>query len=249
MIPTSETLPRLWLARLDAPLPPSSLAWLDDDEHGRLARISHPAVRQARIVAWSLRRWALSHVRPEVGPAEWRFVPGPHGKPEAVARLAACGLHHSLSHGGAYAAVLIADAPCGVDIDAPPPGLEAADVVLSARERAAVLAHSRPADRFLQHWVMKEAALKLLGTGFAVRPEGFELALAPDGASAAEITRRGESPRLPPNTQLHGWPLPDGHRLAAALTRPALLQPAWASWGGVDLAPQPHSNQASRPPV
>ena len=236
MVPTSETLPCLWLVRLDAPLPPGAAAWLDADERGRLVRTGHPAARQARTVAWSLRRWALSRARPEVDPAAWRFVAGPHGKPEPTARFAAYGLHHSLSHGGSYAAVLVADAPCGVDVEGPSAGLEAADIVLSARERAAVLAHSQPAERFLQHWVMKEAALKLLGTGFAVTPEGLELVLAPDGTSANEINRPGEDPHLPPTAQLQGWPLPDGHRLAAALTRPAMLQPAWATWEGVKLA-------------
>ena len=236
MVPTSETLPRLWLVRLDTPLPPDTTAWLDEDERGRLAHTGHPTARQARTVAWSLRRWALSRARPDIGPAEWRFVQGPHGKPEPAARFAAFGLHHSLSHGGSYAAVLVADTPCGVDVEAPSAGLEAADIVLSARERVAVLAHSRPAERFLQHWVMKEAALKLLGTGFAVMPEGFELGLAFDGASAKEITRPGEGPHLPSTAHLQGWPLPGGHRLAAALTRPAMLQPAWATWEGASLA-------------
>ena len=237
MIPTSETLPRLWLARLDAPLPPSVATWLDHDERGRLALTGNPAARQARTIAWSLRRWALSCARPEVGPVEWRFELGPHGKPEPAPRFAAYGLHHSLSHDGAYAAVLVADAPCGVDVEAPMAGLEAADVVLSARERAAILAHTQPAERLLQHWVMKEAALKLLGTGFAVTPEGLELVLAPDGATAREITRPGKLPNLPQTAQFQGWPLPDGHRLAAALTRPAMLHPVWPTWEGETLAP------------
>lgn len=223
-------LPRLWLARVDAPLPLEAATWLDAGERERIARFNHAEARRSRIVAWSLRRWALSQARPEISPAAWRFVPGPHGKPELDAAFATLGLQHNISHAGAYAAVVLADAPCGVDVELPPAGLEAATVAFGPRERAAIAAHARPAERFLQHWAFKEATLKLLGIGILWSPERLELAIAPDGRSATPLSETDVGSRLPGTLTLRSWPLPDHHLLAVALSRPADLRPEHAPW-------------------
>lgn len=207
--------PRLWLVRTDdvAVLPFEH--WLDLGERARLAQIGGPEERRRRVAAWGLRRWALSRACPAVPEADWRFVPGPHGKPELAPAFGARGLHQSLTHGGAYAAVVVAGMPCGVDVEALPDGLEAASVVFGPRERAEIDAHARPAERFLQHWVAKEAVLKCIGTGFGQHPEWLSLDLTADGRMAR--IRHQATDTLGQRLAIRLWPLPDGHWLAAAV--------------------------------
>ncbi len=224
-------LPCLWLARVDGPLPTGCEAWTEASEVEQLGLMRDPLERRRRAIAWILRRWALTRARPEIAEVAWRFTAGHHGKPELAAPFDNLGLRHNLSHGGSYAAVLVADAPCGVDVEAPTAGLEVAEVVFGAAERAEIAAHPRPAERFLQHWVAKEAALKLLGVGFGAAPEALELTLAPDGRSALPRSSTGDRLRLPPGTTVRLWPLPNGHWLAAALPDPAAeFEPAFAPW-------------------
>lgn len=227
--PVLTEVPCLWLARIDALLPQGTSAWLDGTERERLRKTSHAVTRQSRTAAWILRRWALTGARPDTAPEDWRFTAGLHGKPELAPEFARFGLHHNLSHGGAYAAVLVDHAPCGVDVEPEPDGIEAAAVTFGARARAAIVTHPRPTEGFLQHWVFKEALLKLVGTGL-MTPEAWEVVVAPDGCSATPAGPSVDDPTLPPTVVLRSWPLPGGHRLAAALSRPGDLQPTWAPW-------------------
>lgn len=208
-------LPRLWLARTDREAPPWCADWLDPTEQDRLAGLTRPVERRRRAIAWGLRRWALSRACPAVSEAEWRFAAGPYGKPELTAAFATLDLHHSLSHGGAYAAVLVAGAPCGVDVEAPPDGLEGSTVAFGPREQAEIATHARPRERFLQHWVAKEAVLKLAGIGLGGSPERLSLDLAEDGRSA-EVRHWAADTVAGPRPVVRLWPLQDGHWLAAA---------------------------------
>lgn len=87
---------------------------------------------------------------------------GPHGRPHVVGG----GAHVGWTHGGGLVAVLVADAPCAVDLEvlvagpSPAPPSDA----LTADERAWVAAQADPRRAFTELWVRKEVLVKLGGT-------------------------------------------------------------------------------------
>lgn len=83
---------------------------------------------------------------------------GPYGKPYLPG-----GPEFSLSHGGELAVLLLADAPCGVDVERC--GREPAAAMRSRVLTAAEQASGRP---FAWLWTRKEAALKLDGRGLVL---------------------------------------------------------------------------------
>ena len=80
------------------------------------------------------------------------------------------GPEFSLSHGGALAALLIADAPCGVDV-------ERIKRAASARVRERVLRPEEAASgrAFAWLWTRKEAVMKLDGRGLGLDPQCFSV--------------------------------------------------------------------------
>lgn len=229
--PVIESLARVWIARLDRLPPEACQDWLDESERLRLLRFACPIERRRRRAAWSLRRHALSQIRPDIPPAAWRFALDGAGKPELASPFAGLGLSHNLSHSGSYVAVMVALGPCGVDVEAPPQELEALSEVLTPAEEHDVCASARPADRFLQYWTVKEAVLKLLGTGFLTPPRALELTIADDERSA-EVRQTKASSTIPPaGLQLSLWTLPDGYRLAAAcIVAESAPRPVLSEW-------------------
>lgn len=214
----SESPARVWIAHLDRLPLEACGTWLDESEQRRLLRFACPRERCRRCAAWSLRRHALSQARPEIQPEAWRFTQDGAGKPELGQPFAGLGLSHNLSHGGAYVAVMVARGPCGVDVEAPTQELAALSEVLTPAEERDVRLSAQPADRFLLHWTAKEAALKLLGTGFLTPPQTLKLSIAEDEGSATVRRSMTSSPPLPAGLQLSLWALPEGYRLAAACT-------------------------------
>jgi 4'-phosphopantetheinyl transferase len=203
----------IWLARTDRPLPPEARHWLDDEEQARLARLLCPTERRRRLTAWCLRRYALSQACPDIAPQDWRFRALPGGKPILAAAFDHLGLAHNLSHAGAYPAVMVARHACGLDVEAPPGGLEGMAEALTAMEMADVRSHPHPADRFLAYWTAKEAILKWRGDGLAIAPTSLAVAIAEDGSAA---TVANSPVPLPSALRIMLRALPEGHRLAAA---------------------------------
>lgn len=90
---------------------------------------------------------------------------GPYGKPYLPG-----GPEFSLSHGGELAVLLLADAPCGVDVERC--GREAPAAMRQRVLTAAELASGRP---FAWLWTRKEAALKLDGRGITLPLPAFSV--------------------------------------------------------------------------
>lgn len=119
--------------------------------HERDRALAHALAR--RLVAETTGRPAppLAHHCPTCGSTD-------HGRPSVPGEPE---LHVSLAHAGGWVAAVVADAPCGVDVEPVRP-LDVPPVALTPGEQAALTA-ADPSGRsalFLAWWTRKEAAAK-----------------------------------------------------------------------------------------
>lgn len=166
------------------------LAVLDGAEAAQHARFTHAPSRTAYAVAHALLRRALSALAP-VAPGAWRFVEGPHGRPELHP---SCGraLSFNLTHTHGYVACAVSGSPeVGVDAERlreRPSLLGVAERFFSRAEVEGLAALPEP-DRlrhFFTTWTLKEAYLKARGVGLSLPLAGFSaLPDAADGATLA----------------------------------------------------------------
>jgi phosphopantetheinyl transferase len=141
---------------------------LDEAEHARAARLLCPRSAATYRAAHTLKRRVLSHYRPDVSPADWRFLANAWGKP-AVAGLAAAP-SFNLSHSGDAIAIAVAGTDIGVDIERVRPlrhPQEVARHVFHPQELAWLAAQPESMRAFFRLWTLKEALLKAAGTGFS----------------------------------------------------------------------------------
>ena len=123
---------------------------------------TNPGVHAASLAAWSLLAEGLRRLSLEALP-EVRFDPG--GKPVFVNRP----LCFSLSHSGNLAAVLISDAPCGVDVEQLRP-----EVAERLHERCMSDAERARNCDFFELWTKKECIAKLDGRGQPSHPSEID---------------------------------------------------------------------------
>jgi 4'-phosphopantetheinyl transferase len=152
------------------------LATLAADEKSRMTRFHSQETRDLFLLAHGLVRTTLSRCAP-VDPAEWRFVSGPHGRPEIAAPRSA--LRFNLSHTKGLAACAITDG-CDVGIDVEHMSRSVATRSLSKRffsERECAdldeLSGEAEHIRFLEYWTLKEAYIKARGLGLAIPLDSF----------------------------------------------------------------------------
>lgn len=174
----------------------AQLFWLEDDPALALSALANllPPDEQVTLTHFRLparaRGFALSRLllrrtladRLQRPPQDIRF------RREASGRLVPLqdeGWYFSLSHCDGLVALLVADAPCGVDAERPRP---ARTLAVAGRyfseEETLMLAALPPAERdtaFFRLWTLKEAAVKALGTGLAgnMAQLAFDLAEEP----------------------------------------------------------------------
>ena len=126
------------------------------DFAAHIQKKNNPSVRRASLTAWNLLAHGLRRMGCDDLP-DVRF--GAHGKPEFID----ASIHFSLAHSGNFAAALLSDAPCGVDVERVRP--EA-----SRRLRARCLNEREQALGFFECWAKKECIGKLDGRGISARP-------------------------------------------------------------------------------
>ena len=121
-----------------------------------MAGKTHPDVRLASLNAWSLLAEGLETLGQPLHAAAFRES----GKPF----FPAAELHFSLSHGGGFAAALIADNPCGVDIE---PIRELPERLYARCMHPDEIAAGMD---FFEVWTKKECLAKLEGAGMPSYP-------------------------------------------------------------------------------
>ncbi|MEV3853815.1 4'-phosphopantetheinyl transferase superfamily protein [Streptomyces sp. NPDC050095] len=199
----------LWLLAVPGPgtaVPAREYALLDGAERRRARGFATPGGRDRYVRAHLLLRHVLArYVEPDA--AALRFGRElPHGRP--VLRGLSFAPHFSLSHSHGLAAVAVASAAVGVDVQriCPPGTVEACLSRLHPIERAE-LELLGPAERtraFSRLWSRKEAYLKGLGTGLS-RPPRADFLGDTDRASR------------PPGWSVRDVPAPSGYAAATAL--------------------------------
>ncbi|WP_435179069.1 4'-phosphopantetheinyl transferase family protein [Actinacidiphila sp. bgisy145] len=172
--------PRLWLLPEHAvprfAAETGGLRLLTADERARHARLPTEGARRRYLGARLLSRHALSAAT-GLPPEQWRFRPGPFGRPEP--QPAADGIRFNLAHtDGLIACVVTRGGTCGVDVERAPASPEAVAHLarrFAAPEQAelAALTEAERRARFSELWVLKEAYLKALGTGLTRPLSGF----------------------------------------------------------------------------
>ncbi|HSJ10496.1 MAG TPA: 4'-phosphopantetheinyl transferase superfamily protein [Longimicrobiales bacterium] len=183
----------VWHVRLDAP--PRSLEWLESclsgPERDRAAIMRSALTRHRFTVARAALRSVLSAYA-GVPPTALMLETQPGGKP-LLAMAAAP--HFSLTHSGARAAIVVAAAPAGIDIE---------HVRELRRARAAervlhrdTLAAIRPLDpvaravAIIDAWTLREAHVKAVGGGLMRTPDILPWQPAEDGHAGAAHGRDG----------------------------------------------------------
>ncbi len=146
---------------------------ITDADHAEFANISHAHTRERSLATRAALRNALSRaVSGTVKPSEWVFERGANGKPALAPGFPK--LHFSCSHTHTVSAVAVSRLhPVGIDIESSfltfedPSLLEEyfSEGELQAIER---LPEHRRAKARVRLWTLKEAVVKMLGTGLAL---------------------------------------------------------------------------------
>lgn len=169
--------------------------WLQPEERERADKYKDMEARAAFLIGRGMARAMLSEVT-GVPPAEWRFVEGPHGRPEIASPDTP--YHFNLAHShGAVACIVARDREIGVDVEflkRPAASHDVATRVCAPDELEDVNAatDAERQERFLVYWTLKEAYLKARGLGISVALSDVAFSLA------------GGSPQFVPRGTLAG---------------------------------------------
>ncbi|MBY3203454.1 4'-phosphopantetheinyl transferase family protein [Rhizobium laguerreae] len=212
----------------------SMLPALSEEERQHSERFQFAEDRRDYVAAHALLRRALSGL---LGgrPQDWRFVSGPHGKPELVHDQAPYQV--SLSHSRGFVACAITRAgPVGIDTEIVDPSVNVEQIAarfFSPRENELLATSTAEArhENFTALWTLKEAVVKALGTGLTIDLSTFTI----------ELAGKGDLIFQPPPDQIgHPWNLAlftpiQSHCLAIAVRSGAILDYTVQIWNS-----QPH---------
>ncbi|HEX5229401.1 MAG TPA: 4'-phosphopantetheinyl transferase superfamily protein [Bryobacteraceae bacterium] len=174
----------LWIVRLEAEESAFDHArsWLSEDETARAERFRFDWHRRKYILGRAALRALLGSYL-GIGPADVRFVYGPHGKP-ALAE-ASNTLRFNASNSGDLAACAFTRS-CEIGVDVEHHRLvrdfeHIANRFFSPAEAAEVLAlpESGKVQGFFNCWTRKESYIKALGGGLSIPLDSFEVTLRP----------------------------------------------------------------------
>lgn len=153
-------------------------ALLDAEEIERRGRFHFERDQRAYAVSHALLRTTLSHYAP-VAAADWRFVAGPHGRPEIASPVEFTDLRFNLSHTrGAALVGVVRRHDVGVDLESierANDGDALAERYFSPQEVGDLraLSDERRREAFFEYWTLKEAYVKARGLGLYLPLDRF----------------------------------------------------------------------------
>ena len=159
---------------------------MTDEERQKQRRFYFEKGRHECLVTRALCRTTLSRYV-DILPEDWRFVKGPHGRPELPSGFCDVPLHFNLSHtDGLIACAVTLDREVGVDVEAIDRNgetVEIADRFFSPIEVQELrsLPEERQKSRFFDYWTLKESYIKARGMGLAIPLDQFSFHLGEDG--------------------------------------------------------------------
>ena len=195
----------------------AAAAWLDRAEKKRLRRLRIDRPRREFALCRAALRANLCRL---LGCANDRlsFDFHEHGKPFALVEGRAAPISFNVSHSAPHGLIAFAGrGRLGIDVEVlrADRDFDAIAGTVFGPEEQAVVAAAWGADkvrRFYRLWVLKEALIKALGTGFSLDPSGFEI---PSDMVHGADSGRFRSPHEPADTWLLACP--DDSRFAAAV--------------------------------
>jgi 4'-phosphopantetheinyl transferase len=209
------------------------LALISVEESARHQRFRFQEDRDSYLLAHALARSILAGLC-GADPLALRFEAGEHGRPELVSPRCEPRLRFNLSHTrGLVACAVALDHDVGVDVEHLDRRVQIdqlAPSVFSDAERAALARLSDDARRvrFFELWTLKEAYIKAVGKGLALRLQSITLEL--DAGPRPQIAF---APPLDDDPRAWWFdvrqPL-DGYMLAAALRLPAPSRISVRAW-------------------
>jgi 4'-phosphopantetheinyl transferase len=164
----------VWLSWLDVPREriKDLTAYLSPDELDRADRLRFEADRRRFVAARGiLRELCCNHTG--TPPEQVRFSADDHGKPRLADIPPGLDLRFNVSHSGAAAAYAFAlGAEVGIDIEAPRPDfddaqIEASMLPLDLIDQILAVPAARRQEAFLEEWTAREALAKATGLGMA----------------------------------------------------------------------------------
>jgi len=175
----------VWLATPEAITDPERLAYyvamLSPEERARHRRFHFEKDCHSFLVSHALVRKVLS-TYVDVGPADWQFSAGRHGRPEIAGPAGVPALRFNLTHTAGLTGCLVTlDADCGIDAEliTRRGSLQAiAEKMFAATELVTLTKLDGRAfrEQFFIFWTLREAYCKALGVGlgFSKKDYAFE---------------------------------------------------------------------------
>jgi 4'-phosphopantetheinyl transferase len=210
-----------WSAPLTSPeLSERCRVLLSDEEQARAQRFRFVEDQQTYLLAHALTRSLLAELC-GVAPRALRFENGAHGRPELAWPERTPPLRFNLSHTrGLVACAVALEHDVGVDVEHADRRVDIdqlARSVFSDAERAALarLEGDARRARFFELWTLKEAYIKAVGKGLALRLQAISLEL--DALPVPRIAFAAPVEDDPQAWSLHVERPGPGHTLAVAL--------------------------------
>jgi 4'-phosphopantetheinyl transferase len=194
------------------------LPLLNQEEQDRYRRFHFDHDRHTYLAAHTLVRMTLSRYA-ACSPASWRFIRGPHGKPEIKPAADLPALGFNLSHTKGLVACSVAlDCICGVDVEKIRPMKDMAGIAETVFSNAEIEAwesadEAEKPDNFFKLWTLKEAYIKATGQGLSapLKDISFDIGSPLIRASLANDQLADEG------WHFHHWKPATTHHLAVAV--------------------------------
>ena len=145
--------------------PDCDMTLFSEYRKNRIASFARESTKKCSAAAEMMLIHAIRRRMPNVS-LPLQYKAGEHGKPY----LPGGGIYFSLSHSGSKAACVVAEVPCGIDIqEIKEPNMKLAEKYYTERER------NMCPDGFTRIWARKEAVAKADGRGLGIGIDSYDV--------------------------------------------------------------------------